>query len=200
MLGIENYNALDDYTFPPRFLNMTLIGKVEDIKAISVGEVHTLILRHDNTILGIGSNQYGCLTIAETASTEFVKLKIPDSHAQCVDSKLCSVDFIFAGPQTSYIGITDSRTLGKIGIEPNCFGIPHTTINSCSGNGMCVGNDKCTCFKGYYGQKCELKYDCSTLNDCSDNGFCVEHRKCECFSHATGFISFVPSCFVKKKK
>lgn len=191
MLNIENYD-FEEFVFPPRFLNMTILGDVDDIKQIAVGEKHTLILKNDNSIWAIGSNEFGCLTINETSTTEFVRLKIPESYAKCIDSKKCSVDFVFSGVGTTFIGITDSQTVGKVEIQPYCFGKSHLEIKVCSGNGICNGNDKCSCFIGFHGQNCEFPFDCSALHNCSGNGFCVRNGKCECFSHATSVDCSVP--------
>eukprot|EP01080_Neovahlkampfia_damariscottae_P003115 gene3115-5285_t len=38
-----------------------------------------------------------------------------------------------------------------------CFGVGKTEGSVCSGSGICVGDDKCSCFSGYDGNQCQHK-------------------------------------------
>lgn len=65
MLGVENYDSKEEYVFPARFVSE--FGNLEDIRQINVGEKHTLILKKDNTVWGIGTNEgsFFCLFFQE---------------------------------------------------------------------------------------------------------------------------------------
>jgi hypothetical protein len=65
-----------------------------------------------------------------------------------------------------------------------CFAKLPTDSLICSGNGLCIDSDVCSCSYGYYGNNCQ-HYQCfgknSTLsNVCSANGVCISPDKCQC--------------------
>lgn len=194
MLGVENYNATEDYVFPPRPVDSKKFGNVDQIVQISVGEMHTIFLRNDKTVWGIGSNQFDAMTINQTSTTEFLQLNIPEKDTKCISEGKCSIDFVFAGSETTFLAISNSSDLGGVEMEPTCFGKSHLEVGICSGNGMCLEKEKCSCFKGFYGDQCQLKFDCSALQDCSNHGICKQLEKCECFDFADGPDCSLPVC------
>jgi hypothetical protein len=65
-----------------------------------------------------------------------------------------------------------------------CFGKESSISVQCSGNGLCIANDQCTCHSNYYGNECQFT-TCfgknSTVNNvCSGNGNCTNLDTCIC--------------------
>ena len=63
-----------------------------------------------------------------------------------------------------------------------CFGKSDATM--CSGRGLCIEENKCSCSKGYYGNECQ-NYDCfgknsTDSNVCSGHGTCTNPNVCAC--------------------
>jgi hypothetical protein len=64
-----------------------------------------------------------------------------------------------------------------------CFGKSPSDPKICSGNGVCIGYDKCSCAFNSLNEKCE--YNCFGINStdprvCSGNGVCQTHNVCKC--------------------
>ncbi len=77
-----------------------------------------------------------------------------------------------------------------------CFNISRTDHqNVCSGHGLCVDMDTCSCETGYFGADCSIVEECYGVlsNDdsvCSGNGICSSNDNCTCYS---GFENFICS-------
>ena len=54
-----------------------------------------------------------------------------------------------------------------------------------TGNGVCVGYEKCQCNDNWIGLSCESP-TCYKVNNCSLNGLCVSPNKCECLEQYDG--------------
>jgi len=71
-----------------------------------------------------------------------------------------------------------------------CFGKHGNDESLCSGNGLCVGVDKCSCVSNYFGDACELTkcFDIisNASNVCSGNGNCSDSNVCECKTNYDG--------------
>ena len=72
----------------------------------------------------------------------------------------------------------------------NCFGKTKDDQNLCSGRGICVANDKCSCESGFSGNNCELTTCFGKVSSdstvCSGNGNCTDVNLCECKSPFDG--------------
>jgi hypothetical protein len=65
-----------------------------------------------------------------------------------------------------------------------CFGKTSSNSDICSGNGICIGSDVCSCELGYSGQQCQI-INCFGKNSsdpsvCSGNGICSQYDTCSC--------------------
>jgi len=59
----------------------------------------------------------------------------------------------------------------------------------CSGNGECVGEDRCECRKNYGGDECDIYIEPCTLSDCGAFGSCVVGvGTCTCLETHTGVL------------
>jgi hypothetical protein len=75
-----------------------------------------------------------------------------------------------------------------------CFSKSSLDPKVCSGNGRCVGKDKCVCKNGYFGENCQNKeiFECfkKTSDDptvCSSHGRCIFKNICACDVGWAGF-------------
>lgn len=155
MLGVDNYDPLispaEQFVFPPQFV--TKLPNIDDIKQISISERHTIWLKKDNTVWGIGSNENGELSQNDPAvffSTTPVQLKFDASsiEEECFKNGTCLIEFIHAGIESTYVGVhvknqeifvpVSSKPSSPIQFEPICFGVSHLDLGACKGNGMCI--------------------------------------------------------------
>ena len=196
LLGLTGEYAKKTKIFPPRVLEWSY-PKVEDIKQISIGFEHTLILLNNSTVMGIGSNMNGELGRDDINSTiTFIEIKFPEYEAECIKNKTCTIEMVAAEKDVSFF-VFNYGTLQEekhVTLTPICNGSSYLDINVCSGNGMCVNNDKCECFFGYAGNNCERALDCSKRNDCSGNGYCSRKNTCQCHEFAGGRNCTKPVC------
>jgi hypothetical protein len=89
------------------------------------------------------------------------------------------------------IGIScGSETSKIIQSQFSCFGKAPSDANLCSGKGICVGSNECSCASGYYGPQCQV-FNCFEKNNtdsmvCSGNGFCSKPDDCTCNTNYDG--------------
>ncbi|KAG2387556.1 hypothetical protein C9374_001150 [Naegleria lovaniensis] len=74
-----------------------------------------------------------------------------------------------------------------------CFGIDSTSAQVCSGHGVCVSLDSCSCTGGYTGSNCATApaITCfgiaqGNASVCSGHGNCVANNQCSCTGGYTG--------------
>ena len=82
---------------------------------------------------------------------------------------------IGTGYESSWVTVDSSNT---------CYGKASTDSTICSGNGICVGTNACTCSEGYSGNQCEF-WSCGGINStestvCSSHGTCIKLDVCNC--------------------
>jgi Notch-like protein len=68
-------------------------------------------------------------------------------------------------------------------LETSCFGIDAADATVCSGNGVCIDVDTCTCDPGWTGVECETNIDDCSPNPCMNGGTCsdgVDQYTCTC--------------------
>jgi hypothetical protein len=68
----------------------------------------------------------------------------------------------------------------------SCFGVHYTNKSICSGRGICIGNDLCSCGNGFTGEECQFT-SCfgKQSNDpsvCSSKGTCSQKDVCNCLN------------------
>jgi len=195
-LGLIGEDKNKTMIFPPRILNN--FPEISDIKQISINFEHALVLLHNSTVLGIGSNRHGELRRNDIQSTDsFIQIKFPEFETNCIKDKTCSIEMIAAEKDVSFFvfNYANSKNEKHVTLIPLCNGTSYLDINSCSGNGWCVNDDKCECYNGYYGNNCQFTFDCSEFDDCSGNGFC-NNGTCSCYSFAGGENCSIPVCLI----
>lgn len=80
----------------------------------------------------------------------------------------------------------------KIYAAATCFGLPANDAGVCSGHGVCVSTDNCTCDAGYTGERCsDLIVNCFDIPStdpmvCSGHGVCSSTDTCTCHTGYTG--------------
>ena len=194
LLGLSGDDAYNTTIFPPRII--TTFPRIEDIKQISVGFQHTLILLSNSTVLGIGTNMHGELGRDDISSSNtFIQIQLPEYEAKCIADKTCSIEMIAAEKDASFF-IFNYGTEQHVLLTPICHSKSYLDVNVCSGNGMCVTDNTCECFDGYYGDNCQSTYDCSNFDDCSGIGVCTSSGSCNCPSFATGKNCSIPVCHI----
>jgi len=176
--------------FPPRIL--TTFPSISDIKQISINFEHTLVLLHNSTVFGIGSNIHGELGRNDIQSADsFIEIKFPEFETNCIKDKTCSIEMIAAEKDVSFF-VFNYGNERHVTLIPLCNGTSYLDLNVCSGNGWCVNDEKCECYDGYYGNNCQFAEDCSKLNDCTVNGVCNSDGTCSCYSFAGGENCSIP--------
>ncbi len=83
--------------------------------------------------------------------------------------------------------------------QETCFGIPDNDPDVCSGNGICIAPDTCSCYAGYAGPQCEF-VTCFSIPDndpnvCSGHGACIGPDTCSCDAGYTGNECQYAVCF-----
>jgi hypothetical protein len=82
--------------------------------------------------------------------------------------------------------------------QSQCFGKNISNPLLCSGHGICIRNDQCSCGIGYQGNECQITTCFGKLSDdssvCSGNGKCNSKDVCDCND---GYIGLF--CNVKKE-
>ena len=73
-----------------------------------------------------------------------------------------------------------------------CHGYPSNDPQVCGGHGVCIADDVCDCYHGYFGPDCcEVPYTCASIhpeapNVCSGHGVCKHQDDCWCFYGYSG--------------
>jgi hypothetical protein len=86
----------------------------------------------------------------------------------------------------SYVNTSSSVICNCTQCNFTCSGISpfKNPLEICSGNGVCVSKDICSCNTGYIGSNCETTYCYNNLssdpNVCSGNGNCTSFNNCKC--------------------
>lgn len=149
------YNMLGDalnqnFTkmFPPKEVSM--FPSFSEIKQISLGWDHTSILCRNNTVLCVGSNDYGKCG-QDSLSSVFVTPVVLDWQSNfCPNGSTCTVEFVTTTKYATYLGIDiqdpATATKNSYEISPICFGKSHLDISRCSSNGGCLADDFCSCY------------------------------------------------------
>jgi hypothetical protein len=154
----------------------------------------------NSSVYGVGSNLNGELGFGNITKEfkTWTQIQFPENEKQCILSNACSIELIAAEKDTSFFVFNYflNENEKHVLIKPICYNKSHLDVNACSGNGMCLNDDYCECFDGYYGANCNITFDCSHLNNCSGNGFCTEYGNCSCSIDATGLDCSIPVRFV----
>lgn len=188
LLGIADKEMT--LVFPPKLLEFW--PKFEEIKQISIGEQHSLVLLKNSTVLGIGSNLNCELGRNDTnVFKSFIQIQFSEYEENCIQARTCSIELVAAEKEASFF-VFNYGPESHVYLEPVCFGKSHLDLDTCSSNGMCMDEDTCKCFGGYSGKKCEIVLDCSNLKNCSGNGYCNTEGNCTCAAHATGNDCSIP--------
>ena len=192
MLGMTGKEMNQEIVFPPKIIRT--LPSVVNIKQISIGFQHTLVLLQNSTVLGIGSNSHGELGRYDFNTTNsWIPIQFGDDEQKCLTSKTCTVEFVAAEKDVSFFAFNYGSEK-HVQMTPMCFSKSHLDIDACSFNGFCVDNEKCECFDGYYGENCNLTFSCPLLSNCSGNGYCTQFGNCSCSYHATGPDCSIPVC------
>ena len=80
----------------------------------------------------------------------------------------CSINF--SNHTDSYCGYVSGSCYGGF-TGPNCSHPTCTSLNNCSGHGVCIEAELCKCDFGYNGTDCS-NFSCDALNSCS--GKCIQ--------------------------
>jgi len=191
-LGLIGDDKNKTMIFPPRIL--TNFPEISDIRQISINFQHTLVLLHNSTVLGIGSNIHGELGRNDIQSTDsFIQIQFPELETKCLNEKTCSIEMIAAEKDVSFF-VFNYGIEKHVSLTPLCNGKSYLDTNACSGNGICMNDNFCVCFNGFYGSSCQYAYDCLKFNDCSGNGVCNSNGTCSCYSFAGGENCSIPVC------
>jgi hypothetical protein len=91
---------------------------------------------------------------------------------------------MFSGAKKIGCGIVSSYLLVS-----KCFG-KNATDSVCSGHGICVDHNQCSCEYGYTGNECQI-LQCFQMNAndtlvCSGRGNCYAPDTCNCFNGYAG--------------
>lgn len=190
LLGLSGLEANQTIVFPPKIIDS--FPNADDIKQISIGYTHTLVLLHNSTVFGVGSNSNGELGRNDSDSfSSFTQIQFPDEEEACLKAKTCSIELVAAEFEVSFI-VFNYGTEKHVEIKPICYGKSYIDLDSCSMNGVCIGEDKCECFDEYSGPNCNVTLACP--NNCYGNGYCNSSGICTCYSHATGNDCSIAVC------
>jgi alpha-tubulin suppressor-like RCC1 family protein len=100
---------------------------IDDIKSVSCGGYHTIILKNDNTLLGSGSNEIGQLGLGHTKSQHtFVQLLEQDTPAKLLRRPIGNVKSIYCGPNHTIILKNDNTLWGSGYNHYGQLGLGHT--------------------------------------------------------------------------
>jgi hypothetical protein len=110
------------------------------------------------------------------------------------EGQLCSGNFGQQGIPLPLLGIdlpiikiaAEERITMVVVSNLTCFGKSPPDESICSGNGLCVEENKCSCMFGTSGNECQFQnFKCFGLfsnnsNVCSGNGICANNDYCVC--------------------
>jgi hypothetical protein len=107
-------------------------------------------------------------------------------------------DFAYRFSVVPILNITSGVTKISCGIDSSsilhsnytCFGKQSSVAVQCSGNGLCISNDQCSCQSNFYGNECQFT-TCFGINStsnkaCSGNGNCTDLDTCICNTNFGG--------------
>ena len=95
LLGLTGEDSKMPLIFPPRIIET--FPAVDEIKQISIGYRHTLILLQNSTVMGVGSNIHGELGRNDIQATDsIIEIEFPPIEADCIRRKNCSIEMIAA--------------------------------------------------------------------------------------------------------
>jgi hypothetical protein len=120
---------------------------------ISVNALHACALTSDGSISCWGDNTF---RQSNTASCQC------DDHCNqnglCVGTNVCFCDGHFNA--TSQCIKCNNGYTGEDCSIPVCFGFIGNDARACSGHGACSANDICNCDTGFFGSRCDQRYQC----------------------------------------
>ncbi|EFC44302.1 predicted protein [Naegleria gruberi] len=85
----------------------------------------------------------------------------------------------------------------------HCYGYADTSRHVCSSNGLCIAENNCSCFDGYYGDNCDFPICFGSYNQtesCSGQGVCIAANSCRCNSGFKGEDCSVITCNGKSEE
>jgi alpha-tubulin suppressor-like RCC1 family protein len=145
-------------------------GLNSKISDICTGESHSFVLRNGQ-VYAFGRNdegEYG------TGDTTRKNIMFPSM------TNVKGISQIACGWYTSTILVN----------EYSCYGKSFSNSDICSGNGVCVGTDICSCTNGFSGKECQFStcfgINSTNTNVCSGNGNCTNPNICQCKSGYDG--------------
>eukprot|EP01080_Neovahlkampfia_damariscottae_P003710 gene3710-6599_t len=155
---------LENEAFPSQ------ITKGTQVSSVSAGWHHSMILKKDGIAYGFGNNDQGQLGIGSNDYLSFISVPVP----------LKNIIQLSSFYQATWVIVSNF----------NCFGKTKDDQSLCSGRGMCIGNDKCSCKTGFSGNNCEITNCFGKLSNdltvCSGNGNCTDVDVCTCNSPSDG--------------
>jgi hypothetical protein len=147
----------------------------------------------DNGFSGLNCSVTSCYGVSSDAYT------VCGSHGECISQDHCSCEVGYTGVECNIplcFNMTSDdvcQCTSDISNE-ECRDIvcANKKDSICSGNGQCVGHDRCKCDKGYKSKDCSLTtvscWGIDELNStvCSGHGKCNETDKCTCYDGYSG--------------
>eukprot|EP01080_Neovahlkampfia_damariscottae_P000904 gene904-9814_t len=116
-----------------------VVGDNSKIVKISLGGAHSLFLKSNGKVYGLGSNRYGQITgpLAMKGNKYLTELVSTDNFGV--------LDIAASGDASMFLKSNST-----------CFGKTNSNSSICSGNGICISYNKCKCYFGSSGNECEI--------------------------------------------
>jgi alpha-tubulin suppressor-like RCC1 family protein len=153
-----------------RIFTVEADGFNSKISDICTGESHALVLRNGQ-VYGFGRNDEGEFGAGDATRRNIMFPSMTNVRG---------ISQISCGWLTSTVLVN----------EFNCYGKSFTNSDICSGNGVCIGNDLCSCTNGFTGNECQFTtcfgINSTNTNVCSGNGNCTSPNICQCKSGYDG--------------
>ena len=134
---------------------------------IAAGSYHTLMVKSNGKVYSFGRNDEGQLGIGSLSLSNFPTEIVTENVW-----KISTID------KTSLILQSTNNCSGKVYNDPLI----------CSGRGICISDNQCSCPSDYHGSECEFTTcfgkNSSLSSTCSGNGVCNALNLCTC---NTGF-------------